>query len=470
MVILDLHRILSRLRSRHAKRTQKTAGKQPLIIHLNQAVHDKGVKARSGFTVSSLKAVRDRARALQSLFTRLESISNPSAENIEIQEVIGEIVKEAYEFTIATDLSAALQTFSGNPSMKMYLPEAIGKLGRYYSASAELVCAARDRKCRVFQNILVEPFQIKVPMSIPEANYKIHAEIQLLFFYELYPNRPRPRVICSSKSACYLCNLFFHLHGGFHVPRTHGRLYDKWILPDWLDIPVEHHRDLAIILTRLKATLDDKIRRALRSKKGLCHHPNESVLPPFAHWPSSSALSRNLVSPSTASMLTIRPLSHLIQQGTLNCQSSLGTKLPFTPSITPANNDTEIIIAPIELVNISTEKIPASDIVSLINVGNNELPYSQSITLTTPLLHLQLDKLSVTLDFVQVLSGHLSITHGGEAVIGSREYSIVNIEDIPTIAELQLNCPHGSNELTIQLQSAWKGIICISFVWDGPGR
>ena len=114
-------------------------------------------------------------------------------------------------------------------------------------------------------------------MSMPEANYKIHAKIQLLFFYELYPNRPRPRVIYSSKSACYLCNLFFHLYGGFHVPRTHGRLYDKWILPDWLDIPVEHHRDLVIILTRLKVTLDDKIRRALRLKKGLCHYPNERL-------------------------------------------------------------------------------------------------------------------------------------------------------------------------------------------------
>jgi hypothetical protein len=87
-------------------------------------------------------------------------------------------------------------------------------------------------------------------------------------------------------------------------------------------------------------------------------------------------------------------------------------------------------------MNISTEKIPASDIVSLINVGNNELPYSQLIKLTTPLLHLQLDKLSITLDFVQVLLGHLSITHGGDAMIGSREYSIVNVKDIPTTAEL----------------------------------
>jgi hypothetical protein len=91
---------------------------------------------------------------------------------------------------------------------------------------------------------------------------------------------------------------------------------------------------------------------------------------------------------------------------------------------------------------------------SLINVGNNELPYSQSITLTTPSPHLQLNKLSVTLDFVYILLGYLLIMHTGDAVIRSREYSIINVEDILTTAELQLNYPHDLNELIIQLQSA----------------
>lgn len=38
--------------------------------------------------------------------------------------------------------------------------------------------------------------------------------------HELHPRYQRPRFICSSKSACYLCNFFFLLHGDFHVPRT----------------------------------------------------------------------------------------------------------------------------------------------------------------------------------------------------------------------------------------------------------
>ncbi|KAF8846614.1 hypothetical protein BDZ45DRAFT_812194 [Acephala macrosclerotiorum] len=177
--------------------------------------------------------------------------------------------------------------------------------------------------------------------------------------------------------------------------------------------------------------------------------------------------------------LRCRQFGHclLTQEGIPNNQSPPCAELLFTPPRTPlkpcyaANSDPETIIAPrtINLANISAENIPASDIVSPINVGNNDLPYSQSITLTTPSLHLQLDRLFIALDFVQVLSGHLSTTHAGDAVRG-REYSIVivNVEDIPTTTELRLSCPLGSNELTIQLQNAWKGIICIAFVWDGP--
>jgi hypothetical protein len=39
------------------------------------------------------------------------------------------------------------------PTLKQYLPEAIGKLARYYSATFELICAARDKMCRIFQNV-----------------------------------------------------------------------------------------------------------------------------------------------------------------------------------------------------------------------------------------------------------------------------------------------------------------------------
>lgn len=49
-----------------------------------------------------------------------------------------------------------------------------------------------------------------------EASEKhpVHAEIQLLWHYDTEPSKTRPRVISSSKKACFLCNLFFECHGG----------------------------------------------------------------------------------------------------------------------------------------------------------------------------------------------------------------------------------------------------------------
>ncbi|KAK4216045.1 hypothetical protein QBC37DRAFT_106675 [Rhypophila decipiens] len=62
--------------------------------------------------------------------------------------------------------------------------------------------------------------------------FRIHAEIQIAAHYELHPAKIPPRVIKSSKDACYLCHLFLEKHGKFHTSRTHGRLYPAWRLPN----------------------------------------------------------------------------------------------------------------------------------------------------------------------------------------------------------------------------------------------
>jgi len=84
-------------------------------------------------------------------------------------------------------------------------------------------------------------------------------------------------------------------------------------------------------------------------------------------------------------------------------------------------------------------------------------------------LYVQLDRLSLTLEFVQVFSGQLSIARAEDAAMWSEGYQVVDIRDIPTTTELQLNCSDSSNELTIQLQTDQKGIVCFTFVWREAG-
>ena len=142
-ISLDLERILSRLRSRHAKSTRKTAGKRPLIEQLHDAIHSRSIKA-----IKIIEETRRKVQDLQSLFARLKSITDPNVEIIEVEgmiEVVGKIVKQIHVFSLTMDLGLALRTSIINLTLKVYLPEAISKLGRYYSATSKLVYAARHR-------------------------------------------------------------------------------------------------------------------------------------------------------------------------------------------------------------------------------------------------------------------------------------------------------------------------------------
>ncbi|KAJ6086507.1 WD40 repeat-like protein, partial [Penicillium canescens] len=54
---------------------------------------------------------------------------------------------------------------------------------------------------------------------------KIYAEVQLIAHYETQSAPLFPRVIRSSKDACFLCHALIHSHGKIHTSRTHRRLY-----------------------------------------------------------------------------------------------------------------------------------------------------------------------------------------------------------------------------------------------------
>ncbi|TAQ87680.1 hypothetical protein B7494_g3972 [Chlorociboria aeruginascens] len=49
----------------------------------------------------------------------------------------------------------------------------------------------------------------------------------------------------------------------------------------------------------------------------------------------------------------------------------------------------------------------------------------------------------------------------------SRVYHIIEVENIPTTAELKMDCLHDSNGLTFKLRTAQRTLFCISFVWEG---
>ncbi|RDL35987.1 Uncharacterized protein BP5553_06599 [Venustampulla echinocandica] len=337
VVDLDLYRILTRLRSRHAKISWKTAGKRALVEQLHNALHDSSIRTTAALTKS-----RREVQDLGSLFAHLESLTEVDAE---MKEVVGAIVQQIYVFSSATNLKLALRTSALAPSLKAHLPEAI-----------------------------------------------------------------------------------------------------------------ECHENLGRICTMLKTTIDRKILRASRSKKAKRYcYPNESVVLPLASW-SSSGVSGSLLDRSSTSTIQPPPPLPSQEKGSVE-EHSRCTPMPLTPPTTPPRLDRDSR-TPSETKTSLTAPDPRADTGGppspgpLLTIDEIELPYCKSIDLTTPSVFLRLENLSLTLDFLQVFSGQLSITCGEEIAASRKGDRIINIQDIPTTSELQMTCTEASNELTFWLRNS----------------
>ncbi|KAJ5945500.1 hypothetical protein N7454_002339 [Penicillium verhagenii] len=105
------------------------------------------------------------------------------------------------------------------------------------------------------------------------AKTKIHAEIQVIAFCEMRAPDLFPRVISSSKDACFLCNRFIEIYGRMHTPRTHGRLYPGWRLPSLPQFGVFQQKLNASLLESLR---QDVAHGLAQGKLQVYPTPNES--------------------------------------------------------------------------------------------------------------------------------------------------------------------------------------------------
>lgn len=343
-----------------------------MVARLAQAVSEVSVLdvARIGLHVD-LEKLEVETKRLDDAFEQLETMPRDEARSGFGDKILSRLLTHAYHLSIQDDLEIIINSLPNSgrfgPRTGSTLRTAIGKLGRYYSACRFLSAAAR--KLAIFKNIQVHgvsrPAQIPaypstvacensisailrrilqiktskelvqrirnfeassgVSLASAEAQllkqlvserrtYRVHAEIQIMFHYELHPEALRPRVICASKSACFLCNLFNEVFGKFYIARTHGVLYYKWTLPrlENASIPRRRIEEVANVVERLNAILEEKIREALQKGKIQCFHPNESVFIEPALWtPSAQSLTTNMCSKALESAsLSAMPINH----------------------------------------------------------------------------------------------------------------------------------------------------------------
>lgn len=132
-------------------------------------------------------------------------------------------------------------------------------------------------------------------------NSKIHAEIQILAHYERQPSCQQPRIIASSKNACFLCASLIRLHGKFSTPETHGKLYTAWKLPAF--------KQFESLQNRLNILLESIVIGAIPvlsdlKKRRLMSSVNESTVFPIRM--SMTTLAGSLISGMPQSSSTVK--------------------------------------------------------------------------------------------------------------------------------------------------------------------
>jgi hypothetical protein len=114
----------------------------------------------------------------------------------------------------------------------------IDKLSKYWQCCIDFIRFSRDPKTRsLCKNIKLEVCDAPAtgkPAGFQERCY-VHGEVQLALFHDRYPTELPPRALGSSKSACFLCDLFIKHHGKLGMSHSHMKLYSKWMIPqcDW---------------------------------------------------------------------------------------------------------------------------------------------------------------------------------------------------------------------------------------------
>lgn len=304
------------------------ASRPQLICTLRKVASLTG---KDGTDLNTAKGFQTHVHKLDSLFGRLESISKKDANSAEGAEILLQLIRVFQQIRSSDSLKPALMLTDYNEERKQYLSRTVKKLASYGSTAEFLVRLAAKKS--IFASIditlvkatamemkpIVEANRFiaglftdvygssQAPSAVPKlktclkqqqkqqqqldypafcravssTRFVVHAEIQLVAYYESHRAAFPPRVLCSSKKACFLCNLFVNLHGKFFMPSTHGRIYDTWTIPIKLQVP--HHSEvggLTSTFRQFSTAISEKINDETRSPSNRFRHPNETLIFP----------------------------------------------------------------------------------------------------------------------------------------------------------------------------------------------
>jgi len=243
------------------------------LVHIAQRL--KGPKQKAGLA-EDLDAFRSEVRILHESFQEIET----STEEARLQS-IGNAVKAAFRLTgNGVSLQGRLRKLGCDPSIvNSRVIHEINKLSNYWRISCTLAQFSRCREYRtLFEEPKLETLEPYEPSERGSSSRHVHAEIQLVVHYEMWPKECLPRVIGASKQACYLCYAFVKAHKQFCLLRSHGQIYNKWTVPDRSEYTLETLERIQRALGAVNQEVLDEIKRTRRSLKTSRNFPLQSSI------------------------------------------------------------------------------------------------------------------------------------------------------------------------------------------------
>lgn len=379
-------RLLSRLRSCHGK--SRKATKPAIISRLCQAVYLLN-RLRTG--PHRLASVQNQVASLEKEFKRLEALSSTNAHSEPGRQCLKAILYSIEQILASTDIRALLNLIPKDiPAWSGPAADSLARslmcLAQYQHAARYLLRRARkDSKFRHLSiaeipnglfpesplgsqplsvatgllnqslenghtrqgNEILEQLKAKTGKNRAEiessirsqalASKRVHAEIQLLFYYEASDATVQPpRIICSNKHACLLCSLFINVHGRFHVRSCHGRLYPRWRIPLLEDVSLSEASKSRMqqAIDNLNLLLESRIRGFLSQPRQVIADPSESIVfVPQAYTASAISVGSSIVPVSKNSNLE-RSIAGTPGRSTSHYSVSEYTSSPSTRSTT----------------------------------------------------------------------------------------------------------------------------------------
>lgn len=275
------------------------------IVRLLQMI-PKNIPSWSGpaseSLIKSLTSLAQYSHAAQYLLKRARR--NPVFRALSIAEVPLRLSNEGSVSAEPRSTSASSSALPIARKQKIHTDELFTKLGD----------TLRKTRAEIEQSVRKHAGQSK----------RVHAEVQLLLYYEENLTPLRPRIIASNKHACLLCNLLINAHGGFLIRSCHGRLYPRWRIPPLDELRLTEPAKLRMqrAINEMNHHLELKIRHHLDHAQSRIPDPQESIV-----------FVQDVCTPSTLSTAS-NPAAASIIASTRSCSDTSGLSAALT-SISP---------------------------------------------------------------------------------------------------------------------------------------